>query len=172
MSHDRFDPTCGGGTACARFAACAAIALVMGACGSVQPQPLPDRNPFVEDHSSAVVIRFQGVVPVPFETAYMNLLRQAQTCWGRTAIDDKSPARWEIRDDADLVARTASIILVSPAIGHGTAAASIRLRETPGGTHVNASALRSTPGAPHMGSEQIHLLQRWTLGERTACDTP
>ena len=157
-------------SACTRVALAAALVI----CGSACAAP-PARDPFIEDRSSEAVIRFQGVVATPFELAYANLLRQVRSCWGRTAVDASSatPATlWQVRNDLDLTARTASIILVDPARGAGMAAASIRLREATGGTHVNGSALRSVPGAPHMGSEQIHLLQKWTMGEWTACDTP
>ena len=80
--------------------------------------------------------------------------------------------RWTIEDRLDLVGRTASIVVYTPSMGAGVAVASIHLRPEAAGTHIDASALRSTPGAAHMGSEQIHLLERWAVGEWTRCDTP
>jgi hypothetical protein len=147
--------------------------LCVGTSAGAQgaPERAQDKG-FVEDHENAVVMRFQGVVAVPFETAYRNILRQAHSCWVPAVLRGSPDADRVLENELNRAAGEAMIVVSDPTMGPGVAFVSVRLRTDGARTHINAAAMKSTPGAPHLGSAEIRLLDKWAVGELTACSTP
>jgi hypothetical protein len=123
----------------------------------------PDPDVFLDAPADAKVVRFEGTVPVPFNTAYRNILRAARICWSRS-----SPLSPSIIATGDVDIDRQEGTIQSGLIG-GNVIAVVRLQGREGQTHIRAVAADTKGGLP--GSTEIPLLPKWAAGEPTPCGT-
>jgi hypothetical protein len=139
------------------------VALALTACA--QWPRTRDPSVFLAAPVGSKVVRFEGVVPVPFSTAYRNIYRAARGCWARSSALGLFAPPIVVEGDSD-PERREGLVQVSE-LG-GDIFAVVKLNGSGEGTRISAAAV-DTSGLP--GSPEIPLLPKWAAGEPTECKT-
>jgi hypothetical protein len=147
-----------------KIIAVAAVAAALGGCANWPRTSDPDV--FLAAPAGSKVVRFEGTVPVPFNTAYRNILRAARGCWSRTAAIGIFARPIIATGDVDIERQEATI--QSGVIG-GEVFAVVKLNGRGKETEIRAAAADTKGGLP--GSTEIPLLPKWAAGEPTPCGT-
>jgi hypothetical protein len=131
------------------------------------------RDPAVllADTTSPDVVRYEGVVDVPFDTAFRNLLREARLCWARGSMTGFLGANWTVDHDVDASKKSGSIYVLDRGVGQGIVFTSVDVQGQGERTRIKGAAVNPR-GATLPGAPEMPLLPKWAAGEKTPCATP
>jgi hypothetical protein len=147
---------------------CMAAAVLVGCANAPRSR---DPSVLLADTTSTDIVRFEGEVAIPFDTAFRNLLREARQCWSRASLTGFLGANWTVDHDVDSSKKEGSIYVSDRGAGKGIVFVSLDVKGQGDRTRIKAAAVNprggTLPGAP-----EIPLLPKWANGEKTTCATP
>jgi len=130
-----------------------------------------DPSVLLSDTASTDVVRFEGMVDIPFETAFRNVLREARQCWARASMTGFLGANWTVENDMDPSRRVGSIYVSDKGLGQGYVFTSVDLTGVGDKTRIRGVAVNPR-GGTLPGPPEMPLLPKWAAGEKTPCATP